>query len=275
MRPISELPSDVTSDKAPLVVLHGEHLKELPADVYIPPSTLNVLLRDFEGPLDLLLYFVRRENIDILDINLEHLTKQYLEYIDLMKQLQMEPASEYLVMAATLTEYKSRMLVPQPKHEEEVEPEDARTELTRRLMEYERYKNAAETMDALPRMERELHQARAHCAPQPGVVRDPDVSMRQLLSNARRVIAKMERQAFYNVRYERLSLRERMGLVMAQLTQCGGFVQLGALCDAKQGRAGVITTVMALMELVQEDAVELIQVKTYGTIQARARASTP
>lgn len=262
--------SDKAQSPAPIAVLHGQDIKTLPKNVYIPPSALKVLVTDFEGPLDLLLHFVRRANISILDLNLRELTEQYLAYVDMMKELQVEIASEYLVMAATLTEYKSRMLMPRQQVLEQDE-EDPRTELARRLVEYEQTKAAAAVLDLIPRMDRDTHQAHAYRSVPKKDKALPEINMQQLFLAAKRVIKKIEQKEFHGVLVKRLSVPERIEIFMAQLRASKDFITFNKLCDKLNGRSGVVVSVVALTEMLKNRLIEVIQLTTYGEIRVRAR----
>ena len=199
----------------PFAVVEGEPITELPRDLYIPPHALEVFLEAFEGPLDLLLYLIRRQNLDILDIPIAEITRQYVEYIELMSEIQFELAGEYLVMAATLAEIKSRMLLPRPKEMED-EEEDPRAELVRRLQEYERFKMASDEINALERLERDVVQARAEVLERKVVTRLPDLTLKELMFSFKDVIARSEQ--FANLHFERepLSVRERMSEILVK-----------------------------------------------------------
>lgn len=262
-----------TAAEAPAVV-RGKLLRELPADLYIPPEALRVILDAFEGPLDLLLYLIRRQNLDILDIQVAAITDQYLHYIDLMKTLELDLAAEYLLMAATLAEIKSRLLLPQPRSDEE-SSEDPRAELVRRLQEYERFKLAAERLDALPRLERDLHVAHA-AKPELAQRRVyPEVDRRELLMAFAEVMRRAELEQSHSVSFEGLSVRERMSEVLARVGKSGGFVPFASLFDVTEGRAGVVVTFLALMELLRESLLELAQTEPFAPIYVRpATAAT-
>ena len=259
--------------KAPAVV-RGKVLRDLPANLYIPPEALRVILDAFEGPLDLLLYLIRRQNLDILDIEVAEITDQYLHYIDLMKTLELDLAAEYLLMAATLAEIKSRLMLPQPRSDEESE-EDPRAELVRRLQEYERFKLAAERLDQLPRLERDLHVARA-AKPALATRRlHPEVDRRELLMAFAEVMHRAALTQSHSVSFEGLSVRERMSEVLARVGKSGGFVPFASLFDLTEGRAGVVVTFLALMELLRESLLELAQSEPFAPIYVRpATAAT-
>ncbi len=254
----------------PFAIVDGEPVTQLPQDLYIPPYALEVFLEAFEGPLDLLLYLIRRQNLDILDIPIAEITRQYIEYIEVMKELQLELAGEYLLMAAMLAEIKSRMLLPRPVGAAEDEA-DPRAELIRRLQEYERYKQAAGDIDALPRMERDLYQAVASAGERPVVTRLPDLTLKELLTAFRDVLVRAELLAHFHVRREQLSVRQRMSEVLLRL-QAGTFTDFSELFDVREGRMGVTVTFLALLELLKESLVELVQREPFAPIHVRAAA---
>ena len=252
----------------PFALVAGAPLFELPRDLYIPPHALEVFLETFEGPLDLLLYLIRRENLDILNIPIADITRQYMEYVDLMKDLRLELAAEYLVMAAMLAEIKSRMLLPRPAGAEDEEEGDPRAELVRRLQEYERYKQAAEDLDALPRLGRDLFEVRAHAPGVPPVDADPGVTLADLLSALHDVLQRAEMHSHHHIALEPLSVRERMSRIL----ECVGgreFVEFGALFTLAEGKRGVVVTLLALLELMRESLIELMQVRPYGRVHVR------
>jgi len=252
-----------------LALVAGRELKELPTDLYIPPDALEVFLETFEGPLDLLLYLIRRENLDILDVRVAEITAQYMSYIELMKAMKLELAAEYLVMAATLAEIKSRMLLPRPVHSEEDE-DDPRAELIRRLQEYEQFKSAAENIDELPRVERDVFLAHAG---RPELVRehaDPEVDLREVLVALAQVMKRAEMFQRHAVQLEPLSVRERMTSVLERISRTGEFLPFASLFTPEEGRQGVIVTFLALMELVRESLVEFQQNEPFGPIYLRA-----
>ncbi len=253
----------------PLAVVQGEPLTELPQDLYIPPDALEVFLEAFEGPLDLLLYLIRRQNLDILDIPIAEITRQYMEYIELMKELRLELAAEYLVMAAMLAEIKSRMLLPRPAASEEGEEEDPRAELVRRLQEYERFKKAAEDLDALPRMERDTFPVRAEVPDRRVVKLVPEVTLKELLLAFQEVMRRAELFSHHHVQREPLSVRERMTQVLESL-QGGGHVEFTALFRPEEGRTGVVVTFLAVLELVKEQLVRLSQNEPFAPIYVAA-----
>lgn len=252
-------------------MVEGEAITEFPEDLYIPPQALEIFLEAFEGPLDLLLYLIKRQNIDILDIPIAEVTRQYTEYIDLMQELQLELAGEYLVMAAMLAEIKSRMLLPRPPEEEE--EEDPRAELVRRLQEYERYKKAAEDLDALPRMERDIFPVSAAVVDRKVVEILPDVTLKELLISFKEVLDRAEMFAHHHVQREPLSVRQRMSEILTKLTR-EDFSAFASLFSLEEGRMGVTVTFLALLELIKESLVEVVQAEPFGPIYLRSTALT-
>lgn len=256
----------------PFAVVNGEPVTELPRDLYIPPQALEVFLEAFEGPLDLLLYLIRRQNLDILDIPLAEITRQYMRYIELMQDLQLELAGEYLVMAATLAEIKSRMLLPRPKTSAEGVEEDPRAELVRRLQEYERFKRAAEDIDALPRLERDVWAASAELKDRPVSRVLPQITLQEMLVAFQDVVVRAEMFAHHHIQRERLSVRERMGDILSSLER-ESFVEFVRLFRPQEGRMGVTVTFMAILELVREGLIDIVQAEPYAPLHVRA--STP
>ncbi len=255
----------------PFAVVDGEPVTQLPQDLYIPPYALQVFLEAFEGPLDLLLYLIRRQNIDILDIPIAEITKQYVQYIELMKELQLELAGEYLVMAAMLAEIKSRMLLPRPQTEEE-EEEDPRAELVRRLQEYERYKKAAQDLADLPRMERDIHMALADAPERKIVTKMPDVTLKELLLAFHDVLKRAEMYSNLHLQREPLSVRQRMSEILTRI-KASNFTSFSDLFDPEEGRMGVAVTFIAVLELLKEALVEVVQSDEYAPLHVRAASS--
>lgn len=258
-------------EEMPFAVVQGKELTILPKDLYIPPDALEVILEAFEGPLDLLLYLIRRQNLDILDIDVAEITKQYMGYIELMASIQLELAAEYLVMAAMLAEIKSRMLLPRQQSEDEDE-EDPRAELIKRLQEYERFKKAAEDIDELPRMGRDIHRAKAEAPDRDQQRPHPDVDMRELVSALADVLKRSEMFESHQVEMEKLSTRERMSQVMENLRD-NQFLPFVALFTLEEGRLGVVVTFLAVMELIKESLVEIVQSEDFGPIHVKAKTS--
>ncbi len=253
---------------SPVALVHGEPLHELPKDLYIPPDALEVFLETFEGPLDLLLYLIRRQNLDILDIPIAVITEQYIDYIAMMQGMRLELAADYLLMAAMLADIKSRMLLPRPAAADEEET-DPRAELVRRLQEYERYKRAAEDLDALPRLERDVLPVQI---PVPEGHRrkvPPAVDLGEVLSALREVMQRAELFSHHRVQRETLSLRERMSAVLERL-QREGFSLFSELFDLSEGRSGVVVTFLAVLELLRAALIELVQAEAFAPIHVRA-----
>ena len=266
-----ELSDGHQQEEMPFAIVEGKPVTEVPKDLYIPPSALQVILEAFEGPLDLLLYLIKRQNLDILEIDVSKITDQYVEYIELMDAMQFELAAEYLVMAAMLTEIKSRMLLPRTMEEDEDE-DDPRAALIRRLQEYERFKRAAEDINELPRVGRDVYQASVN---PPDLEQDrphPDVEMKELLVALGAVLKRAEMFESHQVHKEKLSTRERMSQVLARL-QGQHFVPFVSLFIVEEGRLGVVVTFLAVMELVKESLVEIVQTESFGPIHVKARAS--
>lgn len=258
-------------EEMPFAVVQGKELTILPKDLYIPPDALEVILEAFEGPLDLLLYLIRRQNLDILDIDVSEITRQYMGYIELMASIQLELAAEYLVMAAMLAEIKSRMLLPRQQMEEEQE-DDPRAELIRRLQEYERFKKAAEDLDDLPRMGRDIHQATAEAPDREQQRPHPEVDMRDLVTAFAEVLRRAEMFESHQIEFEKLSTRERMSMVLDSL-RGQQFVAFASLFKIEEGRLGVVVTFLAIMELIKESLVDIVQSESFGPIHVKARAS--
>jgi segregation and condensation protein A len=238
------------------VRVNGQLLDKLPEDLYIPPDALEVFLEAFEGPLDLLLYLIRRQNLNVLDIPVLKITQQYMQYIALMRDLRLELAAEYLVMAALLAEIKSRILLPRQIAEEE-DVADPRMELVRRLQEYERFKSAAETLDGMPRMGRELHRASARPEVVPSEAPLPQPGLRELMLAFREVMLRSELFTHHQITREPLSVRERMTHILERVSR--GPARFADLCDPEEGRMGVVVCLLALLEMVKLSMIDLVQ----------------
>jgi segregation and condensation protein A len=271
--PVSLEAGAPTQGEMPFAVVEGEPITELPRDLYIPPYALSVFLEAFEGPLDLLLYLIRRQNLDILDIPIAEISKQYVEYIELMKEMQFELAGEYLVMAATLAEIKSRMLLPRSADAEEDE-EDPRAELVRRLQEYERFKKAANDIDMLERLERDVFQTSAEVSERPVVTKLPDITLKELLLVFKEALERSTMFAHHHVRREPLSVRERMSNILVTL-QTERYVEFQRLFDPREGRIGVTVTFLAVLELIKETLIDVVQTDPFGPIHIRAAQAAP
>jgi segregation and condensation protein A len=257
-------------EEMPFAVVLGKEITALPKDLYIPPEALEVFLEAFEGPLDLLLYMIKRQNLDILEINVAEITRQYMGYIDMMKAMQFELAAEYLLMAAMLAEIKSRMLLPRQVVEED--EEDPRAELIRRLQEYERFKKAAEDIDSLPRLGRDVFVAIAKEPDRSKERPQPDVGMQEVLLALSEVLLRAEMFESHQIQLERLSTRERMSQVLDTLSG-KQFVPFVSLFRLSEGKIGVVVTFLAIMELIKESLVEIVQNEAYGAIHVKARSS--
>src|SRR3989344_3243976 len=242
-----------TDNEAPVAVVRGETLTRLPEDLYIPPEALEVFLETFEGPLDLLLYLIRKQNLDILDIPVAEITRQYMSYIDLMQTIRFELAAEYLLMAAMLAEIKSRMLLPRPL-EEEGEEADPRAELVRRLQEYERYRQAAESLDKFPRVGRDLHLVVIENDLPPAKRIEPNVSLFELLDAFKEVLVRAELYRHHRVKLEALSVRERMTKILERIDS-ETFLSFEAMFDLREGRMGLVVTFLAVLELLKESLI--------------------
>src|SRR3954447_8700086 len=257
----------------PFAIVNGEPITQMPRDLYIPPQAMEVFLEAFEGPLDLLLYLIRRQNLNILDIPLAEITRQYMKYIEVMTELQLELAGEYMVMAATLAEIKSRMLLPRPKVDLEGKEEDPRAELVRRLQEYERFKRVAESIDTLPRLERDVWTTSADLKDRSVVKLLPTVTLQEMLLAFKDVVVRSEMFAHHHISRERLSVRERMSDVLTQLAQAS-FVEFIRLFRLEEGRMGVTVTFMALLELVREGLIEIVQAVPFAPLHVRAAGAS-
>ena len=261
-------PEIPTQESLPLAVVQGQAIDSLPKDLYIPPDALEVFLDAFEGPLDLLLYLIRKENLDILDIPIAEITRQYTDYIELIQNMRLELAGEYLVMAAMLAEIKSRMLLPRPAAVEEDE-EDPRAELVRRLQEYERYKQAAEDIDELPRMGRDVFQAEASADNRKVVRLPPEVQLTDLISAFQDVMKRASMYAHHHVQLESLSVRERMSSVLERI-RASSFTRFNDLFTVEEGRMGVVVTFLAILELSKESLLEISQAESFAPIHVKA-----
>ena len=252
----------------PFAIVQGTPLLVLPLDLYIPPDALEVFLDTFEGPLDLLLYLIKRQNLDILDIPIAQITDQYMAYVELMKDFRLELAAEYLVMAALLAEIKSRMLLPRPAEAEE--EADPRADLIRRLQEYERFKKAAQDLDELPRLARDHYLVQAPVPPGHRRLIPPEVDLREVFLALRDLLARADLFTSHRVEKESLSLRERMTLIRAKL-QGMGFVPFIHLFEIHEGRAGIVVSFLAVLELIKSTTIELVQAEPFAPIHVRLR----
>ena len=258
-------------EEMPFAIVQGQAITELPKDLYIPPDALEVILEAFEGPLDLLLYLIKRQNLDVLNIPVAQITQQYMQYVELMKSLNLELAAEYLVMAALLGEIKSRSLLPRQEEAEDDEL-DPRAELIRRLQEYERYKKAAEDIDELPRVGRDVFVSEVQPPDYRKEKPHPDVELKEILLAFKDVLHRADMFESHQVQLEKLSTRERMSQVLEQLKD-QRFVPFVSLFQIEEGRLGVVVTFLAVLELVKESLIELVQSVGLGPIHVKARVA--
>jgi len=255
----------------PFAVVQGENVTTLPQDLYIPPDALEVFLETFAGPLDLLLYLIKKQNLDILDIPIAEITRQYMEYIDLMQEMRLELAAEYLVMAAMLAEIKSRMLLPRPVEADD--EDDPRAELVRRLQEYERFKKAAEDINMLTRVERDVFPVvNVGIIEKKVVKQETEIDLKELMFAFKDVLRRAEMFSSHHIQLEALSVRERMSIVLTKV-DAEKFTDFTSLFDVKEGRMGVVVTLLAILELIKDSLLELVQAETFGQIHVKASAS--
>ena len=265
---VTDSQSSSEEEEKIFALIEGKALTEIPKDLYIPPDALEIFLESFEGPLDLLLYLIKRENLDILEINVADITHQYMAYVELMESTQFELAAEYLVMAAMLAEIKSKILLP--RDEEEVEEVDPRMELIRRLQEYERYKQAAENIDTLPRLDRDLHSAKAVLPLIEKVQPDPVVDLTEVLLALSNVLRRADRFGHHHIQLETLSTREKMSDILSILSS-NDFMSLTSLLNKEEGRLGIVVTFLAIMELMKDALIEIVQTDSFGPIHLKSR----
>ncbi|MDT8429006.1 MAG: ScpA family protein [Pseudomonadales bacterium] len=261
--------AEVSQQEMPFAYVAGKAVTVLPLDLYIPPDALEVFLEAFEGPLDLLLYLIKRQNIDILEVDVAMITDQYMAYVDLMEAHQFELAAEYLVMAAMLAEIKSRMLLPRSSMEEDTE-EDPRAQLIRRLQEYERYKKAAEDLDTLPRLERDVFQSQAQTPELEKEMPEPLVELQEILLALASVLRRADMFEHHHIQREMLSTREKMSEILVRLSS-ERFIPLVSLLLREEGRLGVVVTFLAVMELLKDSLIDIIQNEPFGPIHLKAR----
>lgn len=258
-------------DSTPFATVRGEAVIDLPKDLYIPPDAMKVLLEAFEGPLDFLLYLIRKQNIDILDIPIASVTRQYMEYIDLMQELSLELAAEYLVMAAILAEIKSRMLLPRPSDAEATE-DDPRAELVRRLQEYERYKQAAEDLDKLPREDRDIFTVQSDASQIAVDKPQPHVALPELLHALMDVLKRADLTTHHLIQIDALSVREKMSHILASV-QDKEHLLFTHLFNVQEGRLGIIVTFLAMLELLKQSLIEFVQAAAFAPIYLKSKAA--
>ena len=253
----------------PVAKIRGEPIAELPSDLYIPPEALSVFLEAFEGPMDLLLYLIRKHSLDILDIPMAELTRQYMAYVELMRAQQLELAAEYLLMAALLIEIKSRMLLPKPPRQDEQEPEDPRAELVRRLLEYERMKRAAANLGEMPVAGRDFSVVDVYIE-QALSQRLPNVMVADLSEAWRSILARARMTKHHKITREQLSVRSHMSRILRELSS-GGFTEFSQLFQPEQGVPVLVVSFLALLELARESLIEISQQSAFDPIYVRLR----
>ena len=261
-----DAPEKFEDNKKSSNVLLGSSMMEVPKDLYIPPNALEIFLEAFEGPLDLLLYMIKRQNLNILEINVAEITHQYMGYINLMEAMQLELVSEYLLMAAMLAEIKSRMLLPKEK---EIDEDDPRATLILRLQEYERFKKVAEDIDSLPRLGRDNFVATAEDPDIKKIKKYPEVAIQEILFAMSSVLQRVDMHEHYKIELDSISTRERMSRILCSLNS-ENFTPFSSLFDLTEGRAGVIGTFLAIMELIRESMIEIVQSESYAPIHIKS-----
>ena len=254
----------------PFAIVDGESMTELPSDLYIPPVALKVFLDTFEGPLDLLLYLIRKQNLNILDVPIADITDQYVNYINLMKELELELAGEYLLMAAMLAEIKSKMLLP--LFEEIEDDEDPRAELVRRLLEYERYRSVSEELNKLQRLERDIFITGVESSHLAKPIELPEIALQELMVSFQEVLKRAEMFTSLHLLKEPLSVRERMSTILEKL-KSKDFLDFTELFDFEEHKTGLVVTFHAILELMKESLIEIVQAKDFGVIHVKALIS--
>jgi segregation and condensation protein A len=259
---------EASPETSPVARIYGEPMTQLPLDLYIPPEALEIMLDAFEGPLDLLLYLIRKANIDVLDIPMAPLTGQYLTYVEAMRSRNLELAADYLVMAAMLIEIKSRMLLPRIKDVEGEDAEDPRAELVRRLVEYEQTKQAARRLDEMPRAERDFEWIEAWVEKSPRA-RLPELNPDDLREAWRAILRQARLHTRHTIAREELSVREHMGVILRKLRDAEGFVEFTRMFDVTQGAPVAVVHFLAMLELTREHLIEMTQSEAFAPIYVR------
>ena len=259
--------SDAESSR-PTALVHGEKLEKWPDDLYIPPDALEVFLEIFQGPLDLLLYLIRKQNLDILDIPVAHITRQYMEYVELMRHFRLDLAAEYLVMAAMLAEIKSRMLLPRPPSDDDEDDEDPRAVLVRRLQEYERFSNAARNLDELPRLEREWFLVAADFDAPPAEIPPATATLNDLMVAFREVLDRTEQHKHWRVGRETLTVREKMTGILSRI-KASGYLRFEEVLTTAEGKPGLVVSFMAVLELVRDNMLVVVQNEPFAPIHLK------
>tara|TARA_R110000796_G_scaffold19317_9_gene58090 strand:+ start:34743 stop:35585 length:843 start_codon:yes stop_codon:yes gene_type:complete len=264
-KPISTPIEKPVQQKLPLAFLHGKAMVDKPSDLYIPPDALEIILETFEGPLDLLLYLIKKHKLDVLELSIFSITEQYMSYVEMMTEFQLELAGEYLVMAALLAQIKSRLLLP--VHKELEEEEDPRAELIKRLQEYEQFKKAAENLDEIPRVGRDIFVAHAAMPVAENITEQlPEVQLKDLLFALSDIMARAKTLEHHLISAEVLSTRERMSQILQQLSHTQSALPFSALFTVNEGRSGAVVSFIAILELVKEGLITCLQVTSDSLI---------
>lgn len=261
--------SSEVPDTSVAVLVNGEQVDALPDDLYIPPEALEVFLDSFQGPLDLLLYLIRKQNIDILNIPIADITEQYMKYVELMRKIRLDLASEYLVMAAMLAQIKSRMLLPRQESEGQDEEEDPRAALIRQLQRYEQFALAAKEIDELPRLERDMHLTEPHFVQEMTEEVLPQATINELAVAFRRVMLRAQQNKNFQVRPQTLSMREKMVHILDRLQAGGQHLRFEELFTEEEGREGVVVSFIAILELVRDGLVTVVQNQAFSPIHVK------
>ena len=260
---------DNRSDAEVAAIVRGKPFTEIPEDLFIPPDALEVILESFEGPLDLLLYLIRKQNMDILDIPVAIITDQYMQYVELMRAFKLDLAAEYLVMAAMLAEIKSRMLLPKPSSLEDEDGEDPRAALVRRLQEYERYRKVAEDLNELPRLERDIFVTAVDLQDEEQPIPLPQVDLQALVNAFELAVERAKRNQNWLIGREVLSVRERMSIVLDKL-QSREFLRLDEMFNPEEGRMGLVVSFIAILELVKDKVIVVVQNTPYSPVHVKS-----
>ena len=262
--------TSISNSKLPApVLINGEALEKWPQNLFIPPDALEVFLETFQGPLDLLLYPIRKQNLDILDIPVALIIRQYMEYVELMRKFRLDLAAEYLVMAAMLAEIKSRMLLPQLYPEEESEEDDPRVALVRRLQVYERFRQAAQDIDSQPRLERELYLVSVGFQDPEPVKVESRASLNDLVVAFRNLIERSRLNRKFSIDREGLTMREKMAYILHKIHNTSRFVRFEEFFNLEQGRTGLVVSFMAILELMRDDMLVVVQNESFGSIYVK------
>ena len=252
-----------------VVLINGEALETFPEDLYIPPEALEVFLDSFQGPLDLLLYLIRKQNIDILNIPIAQITKQYMKYVELMRRMRLDLAAEYLVMAAMLAQIKSRMLLPRVEADCEEEEDDPRAALIRQLQRYEQFALAAKQIDSLPRLERDLHLTEPYFLQEKSLETLPQATVNELAVAFRRVMIRAQQNKNISIKPQTLSMREKMVHILERLNT-GKHLRFEELFRIEEGREGVVVSFVAILELMRDGLIKIVQRESFAPIHVKA-----